>query len=57
MGMFNANIVEEFGYKAHHKGFFSEWQQLSSSIRESEDILLCEAAEKAYKQLKLQGSE
>lgn len=55
--MFNANIVEEFGHKAHHKGFFSEWQQLSSSIRESEDILLCEAAEKAYKQLKLQGSE
>lgn len=57
MGMFDANTVEEFGHKAYYKGFFTEWQQLSSSIKESEDVLLCEAAEKAYKQLKLQGSE
>jgi len=57
MGIFNANVVEELGWKAYQKGFFSEWQQLSSSIKEAEDILLCEAAERAYQQLKLQGSE
>jgi hypothetical protein len=57
MKQFNAKVVEEFGHKAHRKGFFSKWQQLSSSIKESEEVLLCEASEKAYKQLKLQGSE
>jgi hypothetical protein len=57
MEQFNAKVVEEFGYKAYKKGFFKKWQQLSSSIKEAEDVLLCTAAEKAYNQLKLQGSE
>lgn len=57
MGQFNANIVERYGFKASQRGFFKKWQQLSSSIKESEDIMLCEAAEKAYNQIKLQGSE
>ena len=57
MKQFNAKVVEEFAYKANKKGFFKEWQQMTSSIRESEDLPLDDAAEKAYKQLKLQGSE
>jgi len=56
MVRFNANLYEEMGLKAAKKGFFKEWQQLSASIKEEEEILLCEAGYKAYKQLKLQGS-
>ena len=57
MKQFNANIFEKFGYKAYRRGFFNKWQQLSSSIKENEDLPLDDAAEKAYKQLKLEGSE
>lgn len=57
MKQFSANVVEEFAYKAYHKGFFREWQQMTSSIKEAEDLPLDEAAEKAYKHLKLQGSD
>jgi hypothetical protein len=57
MKQFSANVVEEFAYKAYHKGFFKEWQQMTSSIKEAEDLPLDEAAEKAYKHLKLQGSD
>jgi hypothetical protein len=53
---FDVNLYESTGYKAAKKGWFVEWQQLSSSIKEEEEILLCEAGVKAYKQLKLQGS-
>lgn len=57
MKPFNANVVEEFGYKAHNKGFFNEWQLLTASLKESDNLPYDEAAEKAYNQLKLQGSE
>lgn len=56
MTQFDANLYERTGYKAARKGWFVEWQQLSSSIKDEEDILLCEAGVIAYKQLKLQGS-
>lgn len=54
---FNAKLVEEYGYKAHRIGFFREWQKLTSSISENEDINYADAAEKAYERLKLMGSE
>lgn len=57
MKEFNAKIVEKYGYKANRKGFFKEWQELSSSIKDSRDIRFDDAAELAYKQLKVQGSE
>lgn len=57
MKEFNAKVVEKYGFKAHRKGFFKQWQQLTSSIKEMEDIGFDDAAERAYKQLKLQGSE
>ena len=53
---FDAKLYEEIGLKAHQKGFFKEWQQLSSSIKQVEELPLCEAGYRAYKQLKLQGS-
>lgn len=53
---FDAKLYEEIGLKAAKKGFFSEWRQLSASIKEAEELPLCEAGYKAYKQLKLQGS-
>ena len=51
------HIVEEFGIKASKKGFFKEWQSLTSSLVEVKDLPLHEAAEMAYKKLKTQGSE
>lgn len=51
------HVVEEFGLKASKKGFFKEWQSLTSSIAEESDLPLHEAAEMAYKELKTQGSE
>ena len=57
MKQFNAKVVEEYGFKASRKGFFKQWQQLTSSIKEIEDIGFDDAAERAYKQLKPQGSE
>tara|TARA_B110000977_G_scaffold55756_1_gene75954 strand:+ start:3024 stop:3200 length:177 start_codon:yes stop_codon:yes gene_type:complete len=53
---FNAKFYEEVGVKANAMGFFKKWQQLSSSISQTEGFSLCDAGEKAYKQLKLQGS-
>lgn len=53
---FDAKLYEEMGIKANSKGFFLEWQSLTASIKQSEEILLCEAGYKAYKHLKLQGS-
>lgn len=57
MKEFNAKLVEEYGYKAHRNGFFREWQRLTSSISENEDINYADAAEKAFNHLKLVGSE
>tara|TARA_R110002050_G_scaffold163296_1_gene293242 strand:+ start:31 stop:204 length:174 start_codon:yes stop_codon:yes gene_type:complete len=54
---FNAKAVEELGYEASRLGFFKQWQELSSSISKTEDINLSEAAERAFKRLKLMGSE
>lgn len=54
---FNAKLYEEIGYKAYHKGFFKEWQAMTSSIHRNEELALDEAAYKAYKLLKLEGSE
>jgi len=53
---FDIKLYEEMGLKAAEKGFFREWQDLSSSIKEAEELPLCEAGYKAYQQLKLQGS-
>lgn len=57
MKPFIGHVVEEFGIKASKKGFFKEWQSLTSSIKEADDLPLHEAAEIAYKKLKTQGSE
>ena len=57
MGGINGKVVEEFGFKAHNKGFFSQWQKMTSSMCENEEIAFEIAAERAYNILKLQGSE
>jgi len=57
MKEFNSKTVEKYGFKAYRKGFFKEWQTLTSSINENQDLNYDEAAQKAYKHLKLQGSE
>lgn len=57
MEQFNAKVVEEFGHKAYRKGFFKKWQEKTSSLHQDEDLTYDEAAELAYNQLKLQGSE
>lgn len=57
MKEFSAKVVEEWAYKAYHKGFFPEWQKMTSSIAKEENIAYDDAAEKAYKTLKLMGSE
>lgn len=46
------HIYEEFGFKAHNKGFFTQWQQLSKSISKSYNLPLHDASERAYEQLK-----
>jgi len=50
-------VVEEFGLKADRKGFFKEWRALTSSLAQEKNLPLHEAAEKAYYDLKFQGSE
>jgi hypothetical protein len=54
---YNAKFVEELGFKAHQKGFFTEWQSMTSSIYESEGVNYDIAAEKAYNLIKLNGSK
>jgi hypothetical protein len=54
---YNAKIVEEFGFKASKKGFFVEWQEMTSSIHKKNNISYDKAAEIAYYKLKLLGSE
>ena len=56
MVKFDADLYEEIGFQASNEGFFDQWKQLSSSIREVDEIPLCEAGIRAYKQLKVQGS-
>lgn len=53
---FDVKLYEEMGLKAAKKGFFREWQSLTSSIKEAEELPLCEAGYRAYQQLKVQGS-
>ena len=53
---FDSKLYEEMGIKASNEGFFLEWRSLSSSIKDIEELPLCEAGYKAYQQLKLQGS-
>jgi hypothetical protein len=54
---YNAKIVEEFGFKASKKGFFMEWQEMTSSVHKKNNISYDKAAELAYYKLKLLGSE
>jgi len=54
---FNSKVYEEWGYEAYNKGFFKEWQDMTSSIAKEKKLPLDEAAEKAYQTLKLIGSE
>lgn len=54
---YNAKIVEEFGFKASKKGFFMEWQEMTSSVYRKNNISYDKAAEIAYYKLKLEGSE
>lgn len=56
MKHFDAKFYEETGLKAHKNGFFREWSKLTSSIKETKDISLCDAGFIAYQQLKTQGS-
>lgn len=58
MDAFDVYLVEKYAYKANKKGFFREWQELTSSLyHENDDFKYDDAAREAYKQLKLQGSE
>tara|TARA_Y100000385_G_scaffold260009_1_gene289558 strand:+ start:1442 stop:1615 length:174 start_codon:yes stop_codon:yes gene_type:complete len=57
MGEINGKLVEEIGFKAYSKGFFPQWQKMTSSMYENEEITYEIAAERAYNILKLQGSE
>lgn len=58
MEAFDVYLVEKYAHKAYRKGFFKEWQELTSSIHQSnEDLKYDDAAEQAYNQLNLQGSE
>jgi hypothetical protein len=58
MEAFDVDLVERYAYKASRKGFFPEWQELTSSIyHANEDLKYDDAAAKAYQQLKLQGSD
>ena len=54
---YNAKFVEELGFKAYQKGFFTEWRNMTSSIYKSEDVSYDLAAEKAYNLIKLNGSK
>lgn len=54
---FNAKTVEEYAYRAYHKGFFKEWQVMTSSIHRDEELNYDDAAEEAYKRLNLIGSD
>jgi len=54
---FNAKTVEEYAYRAYHKGFFKEWQVMTSSIHRDEELNYDDAAEEAYKRLNLVGSD
>ena len=51
------HIYEKLGYKAYKKGFFKQWQQLTSLLYKSQNIPLHEASEKAYQQLKPKRSK
>jgi len=57
MRNYNAKSVEEFGFKASRRGFFVEWQEMTSSIHRKSDVSYDKAAEIAYYKLKLLGSE
>jgi hypothetical protein len=56
MTKFDADLYEEIGFKASNGGFFNHWRQLSVSIKEVEEIPLCEAGFRAYEQLKVQDN-
>jgi hypothetical protein len=48
--MTNEELVEYYGFKAADKGKFKEWQNISSSLRESEpEADRATLAERAYK--------
>lgn len=47
----NGKYIEELGFKAKNKGFFSEWQILTSELIKVNGLTLDEAAEKALKNL------
>ena len=58
MDAFDVYLVEKYAYKADRNGFFREWQELTSSLyHDNDDLKYDDAAEMAYKKLKLQGSE
>lgn len=46
------NLLEEFGFKANAKGFFTEWQEVMSTIHKEHLIPIHKAGELAYEQLK-----
>jgi|TARA_R110002074_G_C12053326_1_gene620046 hypothetical protein len=35
MEMTNADLIEEYGFKAHSAGKFKEWREVSSSMMEA----------------------
>lgn len=50
--MSDSELYEEYGYKAHDKGLFLKWRNLTSSIvNTNPEIKLVDAAEKAYFEL------
>jgi hypothetical protein len=49
----NSELFETYGYKAHEKGWFNEWQHKTSSILEKNPKLdPSDAAAEAYYTLK-----
>ena len=47
----NEKYIEELGFKAGRKGVFSEWQILTTKLKEEKGISLNSAAEMAYNKL------
>jgi hypothetical protein len=45
----NGNQLEELGFKAEKKGFFSQWKTLKNKLRQEHHLTLNEAAEKAFR--------
>lgn len=47
----NIKHIEELGFKANKKGVFSEWQALTTKLKDEKGVALDTAAEMAFDEL------